>query len=597
WSKGVNKESGDGAAATVRCLVDERFLYLGVAVMANSLRFETAPFGQGWRNDSVEVFLSSAAPDSPAHLRMGMIRISSDSSGRTVTEGSLSVADGVHTTRRFSYPLLSDAVGVKTGLQVAPAGYAVEIAIPRYSIGWTDARVSPAVTMNVRVRRSCGKKPCQAVLESSEDPYNTSPASDERYRRVSFGGLLPERGTLVRGPGAEVLAPLVLGAILRLDAYDPEGAVERLRESQDRRVLPVLGSTLVAAGQLDFAVSVLDTFSRDESGDALRLWATEQMAYSHLLQEQWAQAEGGYATLAASSHPALQDIGVAGLIDVALADGRGDSAMEIYQSAFGSVAAPCMRSGCRIATWLQKQGRLGEAIEILTRLSQNEWADDSERAWTLLQLQSLYQRKGDIDKAVAIGWRLQQLAPPGDPSGEASLKQLIRIAAFGRVTLPGAVPFSETYRRFLEANPGASDPARKNAYAAELDWEGKSDAAAALYEEISRDAIASRKDRAAALLSLQRLRLKSGQVERSVEAGLAMQDVYPEDLGSRLASWQLISAARAAGETPFSRRKEVEDFGRALVRDIGRLAQDSTGMAQRRAQALLLQFAKEISQQ
>lgn len=597
WSKSFTGEPPDTSTATARCLADDRALYLGIAVAASPLRFETMPFNQAWRNDSVEVFISVENRKQSSYLRTGLIRVSPDSSGRTIVEGSASVTDGVHITRQFSYPWLWEAVGVKAGLRATPGGYAVEVAIPRYSIGWTGALPAPRVSMNVRVRRSCGNRPCRAVIELSEDPYNSSPVSDERYRTVSFRRQLPATGgALALAPGDEAVAALVYGAILRLDAFDPGGAAALLRESQDRRLLPVVGSALMAAGRPDAALSVLSGISPE--GDAVRMWVTEQMAYSSLLQGDVSVAEGQYAALAAYyGHPAFQDIGVAGLIDLALAAGRGEAGLAIYEAAFGGRGAPGMRSGSRIAGWLHKQGRDVEAIEVLARLSECEWAHDSERAGALFELQSLYRRHGDIEKAVATGWRLQALAPPGDSAGEAGLKGLMAMAAFGRTADSADPPFSDAYRRFLEGHPGATDPARRMAFAMQLQWEGKPAAAVALYEEVSRETSARREERAAALLGLQRLRFDSGQVERSVETGLAIGQAFPGDFLPRLASWQLIRAACGAGGTPGSLRRQVEEFGAALAKDLRSAAQDDAGVAQGRARALLLQFEKELNLQ
>ena len=587
-SKSVSAEPTDFASATARCLAADRFLYFGVAVSASSVRFETLPFNQAWRNDSVEVFFSSRGGDPSPHVRAGLIRVSLDSDGRVVTEGSASVADGVRATRSFSYPLLLGAMGVKTGLQPTPPGYTVEIAIPRHSLGWIQGAV-PEVSINLRVRRSCAGKPCQMVLESSDDPYNSSPVSDGRYRRVSFGRQ-PAAATRSVAPTGddEVLVALPLyRALLRMDVLDPDGAVAILRESQDRRLLPVMASALIAAGHLDSARSALNSIAPGQFGEAVRFWITEQMAYSDS-----SAARRAYEELAASGRPAFQDIGVAGLIDLHLADGRADAAMAAYQSAFGGSPSPGIRSASRIADWLQKHGRGPEAMDVLTQISESASAHNSERAWALLQLQSLYQRSGDIEKAIATAWRLQALAPPGDPSGEAGLKMLIDMATFGRTASSPATPFSDSYQRFLEANPAATDPARGIAYAAELRWEGKSGAAAKLYEEIGREAGARPKDRAAALLSLQRLRLDFGQMERSVETGLAIQDVLPLDVVSRLASWRWMREAGAAPEMPISLRQQVEDAGRALGREMRRWAQNSTD-----SQTVLLQFEKELNPQ
>ena len=391
WSRmSANGQSPDTSSASVRCLADERLLYVGVDVDARQVRFETAPFNEAWRNDSVELFFSSQATSTAPHARTGLIRVSADSNGQTITEGTASVTEGTHVTRRFSYPLLWDALGVKTGLQRRSTGYSVEIAIPRASLGWTDSAMSSALSINVRVRRSCGDKPCQAVIQSSEDPYNSSPVSDELYRPVSFGRRLgADRADYSNRPKVETLAAVVYGALLQLDVLDADGAVELLRESQDRRLIPMMASALMAAGHPDSALSVVSSMSPGESGDGVRLWVIEQMAYSHLLHGASSLAEGEYAKLAASGRLAFQDIGVAGLIELALADGRGDAAMAAYQTAFGVV--PRTRSASQIANWLQKRGRVPEAIDVLTRLSECGWAHDSERAWALLQLQSLYQ--------------------------------------------------------------------------------------------------------------------------------------------------------------------------------------------------------------
>ncbi|MCC7157779.1 MAG: hypothetical protein IT161_24575 [Bryobacterales bacterium] len=587
----------DNSTATARCVADDSFLYLGVSISANPLRFETMPFNQAWRNDAVEVFLSSRAAGPSAHIGTGLLRVSSDSMGRAVTEGSISVRDGAHTTRKFSYPLLWEASGVRTGLQVVPSGYSVEVAIPRHSIGWTETAAAPGLSINVRVRRTCGQKPCPAVMQTSDDPYNASPEGDELYRPMSLGRVFrtTNRPSASR-PDGEATGALVYGALLRLDAFDSDGAVALLRESQDRRLLPIAGIALLARGHLESARSVLGNIGSGEIGDGVRVWVRETRARTHALQGASSLAEGEYAVLAASTNPVFQDIGVAGLIDLALAEGKGDAALATYNAAFGGPTAPGMRSASRIAVWLEKQARVAESVNVLNRLAESEWADDSERAWALLQLQSLSQRNGDIEHAAATGWRLQALAPSGDPSGEAGLKKLIAMMNFGRITTVAAPAFSESYRRFLDANPGATDPARRIAYAAQLWWEGKSDAATELYNDISSELGARRKDRAAALLNLQRLHLESGHVERSVETGLAIQDVFPEDVRSRLASWQLMHAANAAGGVPISLDQQVQKFERALARDIRGLADDSIGAAQRSAQALLIQFEKELNQ-
>ena len=353
----------------------------------------------------------------------------------------------------------------------------------------------------------------------------------------------------------------------------------------------------MAAGHPEAAISVLSSVNPGASVDAVRLWVTEQMAYSHVLQGASTLAKREYATLVATGYPAFQDIGVAGLIDLELADGKGDAAMAAYQATFAGRAAPGMMSAFRVADWLQKRDRVPESVEVLSRLSESGWAQDSERAWALLQLQSLYQRTGDIEKAVATGWRLQALAPPGDPSGEAGLKMLISAMASERAASSAGALFSETYRRFLDANPGALDPARQIVYAAELRTERKSDAAAALYEDVSRETSARRTDRAAAMLGLQRLRLESGQLDQSVQTGMAIHENFSQDLGSRVASWQLMRAACAESGAPNSLRRQAENLGRALAEDLRSSAHGSTDTVKRRAQALLLQFNKELNQQ
>ena len=598
WSESVSAASPESATANARCLADDLFLYLAISVSANSLRFETLPFNQAWRNDSVEVFFSSSSGGLSAHLRAGLIRVSLDSEGRIVTEGSASVTDGVRTTRSFAYPLFWQAIGVKAGFQLASTGYTVEVAIPRSSIAWTQPLALAGLSMNVRVRRSCAGKPCQSVLELSDDPYDSSPVSNERYRHLSFQRQ-PRAVTGVVPRGQEddgSVAFLLYRALLRMHALDPRTAAVILSESQDTRLLPVMASALIAAGRLDSAVRVLGSISPAEFGDAVRFWAIEQMPHSQLLQGATSAAKSEYETLADSGRPAFKDIGVAGLIDLHLADGRVDAAIAAYKEAFDGDNSSGMRSASRIAGALQNTGRVQEAIDVLTRVSESNTAHDSERAWALLQLQSLYQQSGNSENAVATGWRLQVLAPPGSPYGEVGLKKLIGMATFGRITPSPAPAFSDSYRKFLEANPGATDPARQIAYASELRWEGKLDEAAALYQEVARAPNARRRDRTAALLSLQRLQLDSGHVELSLETGLAVEDVIPQDVGSRLASWHLMRAASAASGTPLSLLKRVADFGRSLARDI-RLAQDTTNAPQGRTQTLLLQLEKEFSLQ
>jgi len=450
-----------------------------------------------------------------------------------------------------------------------------------------------------RYGHQCGPagKPCQAVLELSDDPYDSSPVSDERYHHVSLHQPRAIRAALPnRFDDEGPVALLLYRALLRMDAFEPRTALAILRESQDPRLRPLLASALMAAGHLDSAVSVLGSVSPGEFGDAARFWAVEQIAYSHILKGAISSAAKEYEALAASGHSAFQDIGIAGLIEIQLANGGIDAAMRTYQEALQSVE-PGMMSARRIAAGLQNAGRLQEAIDVLARIAESKSAHDSERAWVLLQLQSLYQQRGSIEQATDTGWRLQELAPPGHSSGEVGLKNLIAMGAFGRTTSSTIPAFSHSYRKFLDANPGATDPARQIAYAAELRWEGKLDEAAAVYTEISRAPSARRKDRATALLNLQRFQLDSGQVERSIESGLAVKEVFPEDVGSCLASWQLMLAASAASGTPRSLSKLVEDFGRSLAREIRRLAQESTNAAPSRAQTLLLQFEKELNLQ
>jgi len=386
-------------------------------------------------------------------------------------------------------------------------------------------------------------------------------------------------------------------ALLRLDALDADGAVTLLQGSQDRRLLPVLGSALMAAGHPEAAASILGGINPGELADAVRFWATEQMAICHSLLGASALAQGEYATLVATGYPAYQDIGVAGLIDLALTEGNGDAAMAAYQATFGGTVAPGMRAASRIADWLQKRGRVPEAIEVLTRLSQSGWAQDSERAWGLFQLQTLHTRSGDTEKAISAGWQLQSLSPPGDRSGAAGLKMLIATMAYSRTTSSTASSFSDSYRRFLDETHQATDPAREIAYAAELQREHKPEAAAAVYEKVASEAGALRTDRAAAMLALQRLHLESGQFEQSVQTAIALHETFSQDLGSRMASWRLIRLACAANGMPNVLQQQAENLGRMLGEDLRTHTQGSTDTVRRRAQALLRQFTKEANQQ
>ena len=143
--------------------------------------------------------------------------------------------------------------------------------------------------------------------------------------------------------------------------------------------------------------------------------------------------------------------------------------------------------------------------------------------------------------------------------------------------------------------PGATAPARRVAYAAQLRWEGRSEAATEIYEDISRESNARQKARVAALLGLQRLRHDAGQVERSVATGLTVQDASPQDLNARLASWRLIRAACSEVGVPVALRQQVEDFGRMLAKDIQSLTQDTSDAVKIRAQALSLQLDKELN--
>jgi hypothetical protein len=431
-------------------------------------------------------------------------------------------------------------------------------------------------------------------MESSDDAYNLSPFSDELHRRISFGRQGLTVSSVARGVASGPVTGLVFDALLRLDALDADGAVALLQQSGDRRVQPMLGNALMAAGHPELAIPVLRRISLGESGKALRLWVSEQIAYAHVLQREPSLAEREYSALASSVYPAFRDIGVAGLIDVALADGRGEAAWAAHQA--GSGVARGSRSAARIAEWLQTRGQDGEAIEVLTRLAESGWAHDSERAWALLQLQTLYGRSGDVGRANEAGWRLQRFAPPGDRFGVTGLKMLIATMVSRRADTSDGEPFSESYQRFLAANPHATDPARQLAYAMQLRREHHSDAAAAIYQKLSSDASASKPDRASALLNLQRLQLEAGQVEPSVQTGIQIHESFPEDLNSRLASWRMIRSARLAIRRP-DLLGQAEAVSSEFAASLQAAALRSTGAAQRRAQVLLLHFNQEIHPQ
>jgi len=593
WSRTSGGEPPDASTATALCLADDRFLHLGVAISARSLHFGTMPFNEAWRSDSVEVFFSSQAGSSAAHIRTGLIRVSADTAGRVIMEGTGAVTDGTHVTRKFSYPLLWDALGAKSGLQRTPLGYTVEIAVPRALLGWADGLPPTALSLNVRVHRSCGKTPCQAVLESSDDPYNTSPASDERYRPVSFQELaLKNRGGRA-APAEESLQSLVYQALTKLDALDPTAAAQILQESPDRRVMPILASASIAAGQFGPATETLELLGGTGSPETLRLWAAEHAALLYSLQGSPAEATAEYEKLIAVANPAFQDIGVAGVIDVDVANGEGESALASYQAAFAGLTPAGTKSASRIAHWLTEQKRAPEAIAILNRFLASERATDGEKAWGLLQLQLLYARVGKLDESVATAWQLQAIAPPGDPGGEAGFPAFVSAFDSIRAAAPGSPSFLDAYSEFLARNPLATDPAREIALAGVLQGRQKLDEAAALYQKVIGESTASQPERASAMLALQRLRQGLGLGQLSAETGLAIQRTFPQDFSVRFASWKLLrSSCRAGGEQPAVQRV-CSTAGDALAADLRSGAQKEGSPENHRARSLLLQLDKE----
>jgi tetratricopeptide (TPR) repeat protein len=454
----------------------------------------------------------------------------------------------------------------------------------------------PDFSVNVRVRRSCGDRPCEAAIQLADDPNNSSPVSDERYWPVSIAGQPAKGGPIPAALVREPLPTRVYSALLHLDALDADGAATLLQESQDPHLLPLLGSALLASGHPETAIIALSRLSQTATDEAVRLWAVEQMALSHSLMGSSALAQGEYSTLIATGNPPYQDIGVSGLVDLALGSDNGDAAMAAYRTTFDGTVAPGMRSASRLSNWLQKRGRMVEAIDILTRASESTWAQDSERAMALLQLQSLYARSGNVEKALAAGWNLQEISPRGDRSGSAGLKMLIGAVTSGRTAASSAAPFSESYQSFIDRNPQAVDPAREIAYAAELQREHKVDAAAALYDKVANEDGALLSDRAAAMLGLQRLRLESGQLAQSVQTGMAIHERFPQDLAARMASWRLIRLASLADGVPNGLQQQAQNVGRVLAEDLRSSAQSQIGIETRRAQALLRQFTKEANQ-
>lgn len=284
--------------------------------------------------------------------------------------------------------------------------------------------------------------------------------------------------------------------------------------------------------------------------------------------------------------------GVSGLIDLALAGGAPDAAMAAYEATFGGGCAPGPATASRIFDLLRKEGRVADAVEVLTRVSESRWAHDSERSWALLQLQAHYQAAADLERALAAGWRLQTLVPPGDHSGKTSLKLLIAAVASKQVASTPNSIFSTIYGSFLGGNPGATDPARQILLAMELQREGDPDTASALFDHIANDTTAPQEDRATAMLTLQRLHLESGRPDQSLQTGLTIQKQFPENFGIRFASWRLMRVACPVGATGAC-QQQVEDINAALAEDLQSSIRHSAAPANHHAQSIMRQFNKE----
>jgi hypothetical protein len=226
---------------------------------------------------------------------------------------------------------------------------------------------------------------------------------------------------------------------------------------------------------------------------------------------------------------------------------------------------------------------------MLSRVTKSVWTHASERARALLEIQLLYARSGQTDKSIAVGWQLQAVAPPGDRSAETGLRALASVWQSGVTTSTGSAPFSDAYRRFAADNPGCTDPTREIALAQELERENQIAAARSLYEKVIGNGSARRADHASAMLGLERLYRKSGEILLCVEAGLAIQKSLPEDLGTRFASFRLMRGSCAA----IGLEAACQAAGESLAEELRSNAQSREGNKRRSAQALLSQYLKD----
>jgi hypothetical protein len=161
---------------------------------------------------------------------------------------------------------------------------------------------------------------------------------------------------------------------------------------------------------------------------------------------------------------------------------------------------------------------------------------------------------------------------------------------------PGTPQFSQLYAQFLKDHPSATDPAREIAFAAILEKEQNVDEAASLYQKIISQAEAPRPDRASATFALQRLQHQHGQLQASVQTGLALQHRFPKNLALRFESWRLLRVACRSNVLAVNLQHQCSAAGDTLLADLRSAAQANGDSASRRARSILLEFTKEEKQ-
>lgn len=579
------------AAAILRCFADAGAVYLAVTVDAPEAVFASVPYGEAWRNDAVE-FYFSAGDDGGSKPPAGSIRISADGKGNTIAEGFVAAGTG-DLRRRFGFPFLWEALGVRAALERRPDGYTVEMALPREAVGWTHREGSGRYKLNVRVFHAGAQSPASWVLGWSEDPYNTSPESDEFYTSIRFTPASPVERLWPAADSSRPLRAIVLEALDRLADFDPAGALSLLVPAgDDFRVWPMLASTYLAAGQPSQALGVLSGIIASGTSGQASIWAMDHLALAHLRNGNAQAARELYQSLASSESAASRDLGSAGLIDMALLE-DGAGAMEaIWKAQAGGSRETGIRTASRMGRWLRGERRPSEAASVYARAAESRRLSGIERSWALSQLQLAQFEARNFEAALEAGWKLQAGAAPGDPAAATTLAALADAYYQDSGELSGKPPepFTARFLRLMKEKGRRLGPARSLVLADLTRREGRPESAAGICRDLASSTTAPRSSRSEAMLKLQQLELQTGKPQSSIQTGLKLQQLFPEAVKQRVASMRLLVETCTEAGTPGAVRQQC---GQEHARLVGEL-RAAAGRGPSPGSALAARYLAEI---